>query len=165
MNMKRFVLFASLLSSVALAAPAGVTHQKLGAERFSGAVVVAAAPDKVLAVASDAAVLGAAVGFTGGKGLLAKAGDSVLATRFDGDVGNLVVVLKKANELRIAFDPDNGSYICQLRVMVAPEGSGTKLSLEERYTESGAQAETDLVKQDKGYDDALAKLKAAAEKK
>jgi hypothetical protein len=67
---------------------------------------------------------------------LAKAGDSV---DFMDEYGNggrsIVTYLVKDKEIRVAHEPANGSYICQAKIMLAPSGAGTKVTLVEQYTD------------------------------
>ena len=51
------------------------------------------------------------------------------------------------------------------RWVLTPAGSGTKVSLDERYTESGPQTADDLAAQVKSFNEALARLKAMCEGK
>jgi uncharacterized protein YndB with AHSA1/START domain len=67
---------------------------------------------------------------------LAKVGDSV---DFMDEYGNggrsIVTYIVKEKELRVAHEPANGSYMCQARILLAPSGTGTKVTLVEQYTD------------------------------
>jgi hypothetical protein len=154
---------ASLL--FAAAASAATTHTALSGQRFAGDVVVNAPPDKVWTALVEGGALAKLLGFEAkAPAQLAKVGDSAGVVLVD--PGTLVVSLAKPGaELRLYFEPDNGTYICQDRIVLTADGKGTKVSYEARYTESGAQKPEDLKAQAKKIDDGLAALKAAVEAK
>ena len=77
----------------------------------------------------------------------------------------LLTYVKPHQELRLALEPDNASYICQKRWLLSPaEGGGTQLHLIDRYTESGSQSAESLKSQVEAWENHLAQIKAAVEK-
>ena len=138
------VATALLLATAAAAAPARVTTMRLVAETD-----VAAAPDAVWGW------------ITNGKNLVTwcpvwKSGENakVHITKIDkkgnmmafGDVldfsdewGNggrsIVTYVNKDKELRVAHEPDNGSYMCQSKFLIAASATGAHVTWMEQYTE------------------------------
>jgi hypothetical protein len=71
---------------------------------------------------------------------LAKLGDAVPASVWS-DKGNLVCTFgAEGKELRVTFEPDNGSYLCQKRITLETQSGGTRLTILDRYTDD--QTET-----------------------
>jgi len=67
---------------------------------------------------------------------LAKVGDSVDFTDEYGNGGrSIVTYIVRDKEIRVAHEPAIGSYICQAKILVAPSGAGTKVTLVEQYTD------------------------------
>ncbi len=144
---------------------AQVSNKKLTAQSFNGEITVNASPQAVWAALTDVQKLSKAMGFdyTGAAKKLEKVGDHA-PVKVWGD--NLTVVLihaRPASELRFTLDPENASYVCQERWSLSPAGRGTKLALEERYTESAPQSAEEIAAQVKGFNEALARLKAMCE--
>jgi uncharacterized protein YndB with AHSA1/START domain len=93
------------------------------------------------------------------------------AIGFTDDYGNsgksVVLFSDPAKELRLAHVPDNGSYVCQTRITLAPDGTGTRVHLTEQYSDAldvpvdkdtAAKTKTEL-------EASLAALKTLVEKK
>lgn len=153
------LIFAAVVS-------AQVANKKLGAQSFAGAITIKASPQAVWAVLTDVTKLSKAMGFEySGAAKFAKVGDHAQVKIWGDNCGLTLIYAKPAAELRFAIDPENGSYICQERWLLAPAAGGTKLSLDERYTESGPQTADDLAAQVKSFNEALARLKAMCEGK
>jgi len=70
---------------------------------------------------------------------LARVGDVLDFTDDWGNGGRSVVTyLAKDKEIRVTHEPNNGSYMCQARLVLSPAGGGTKLSWTDSYTDDGA---------------------------
>lgn len=165
--MRRFTLMISALLSLCAANYAQTTNKKLTGQSFAGEITVNAAPQAVWAVLTDLPKLSSVMnfGYQGQAKALAKPGDSV-QLKVWGDTGTFILIyVKPSSELRFVWEPDNATYICQQRWRVTPAGSGAKVSIEERYTESGPQTDADIAAQVKAYNEALARLKAKCEGK
>jgi hypothetical protein len=64
-----------------------------------------------------------------------------------GDKGTMITSYLDPNkEIRFAWEPDNGSYLCQIRFILEPAGTGTKISFTDRFTESSPMSKEDLSK-------------------
>lgn len=164
--MRNILLACVLVLTLAAASSAQVANKKLGAQSFVGEVTINASPQTVWAVLTDVAKLSKAMGFEySGAAKFAKVGDHAQVKIWGDNCGLTLIYAKPAAELRFAIDPENASYICQERWLLTPAGSGTKLSLDERYTESGPQTAEDIAAQVKSFNEALARLKAACEGK
>ncbi len=164
--MKHTLLILFLLTALFSISSAQVTNKKLGAQSFAGEITISANPQAVWTVLTDVAKLSKAMGFEySGATKLAKAGDHAQIKVWGDNCGLTLLYAKPATELRFALDPENASYICQERWLLVPADSGTKVSLDERYTESGPQTAADLAAQVKSFDEALARLKTICESK
>ena len=75
----------------------------------------------------------------------------------------VLIYAKPDTELRYTLDPENASYICQKRWLLTPAGNGTKVRIEDRYTESGSQSAESLAAQVKDWNEALSRLKKLSE--
>jgi uncharacterized protein YndB with AHSA1/START domain len=146
---------------------AQVTNKKLTGQGFTGDVTINATPQAVWAVLTDLQKFSGIMGleYKGAAKKMEKVGDNA-PVKFGGDTGAWILVYAKpGSELRYSWEPDNGSYLCQERWILTPAGKGTKVSYEDRYTESGAQTAEAIAEQIKSYNQALAKLKAMCEGK
>jgi uncharacterized protein YndB with AHSA1/START domain len=165
--MQRFLFFTLGLLVVSTTGFAQISNKKLTGQSFNGEITINAGPQAVWAVLTDMQKLSSVGGFEykGAAKKMEKVGDSA-PVRIFGDTGNFVLVyLKPGSELRYAWEPDNASYLCQERWTLTPAGKGTKVSFEDRYTESGPQTAEDIAAQVKSYNEALARLKSACEGK
>ena len=145
---------------------AQVNNTKLTGQSFKGEVTINAAPKAIWSVLTDIKKLSEIedFGYEGNPTKLSKVGDSVPLKVF-GDTGSFILIYSKPNtELRYAWEPDNASYLCQERWLLTPSANGTKVTFEDRYTESGPQSPEDIAAQVKFYNEALAKLKTMVEK-
>lgn len=164
---RMFMLFTLVLLVVSANSFAQVTNKKLTGQHFAGAIMINANPQAVWAVLTDVQKVGSALGFEfkGAPKKLEKVGDSV-QLKVWGDTGTYILIYAKpGSELRYVWEPDNATYICQERWTLAPSDTGTKVTYEERYTESGPQTAEAIAEQVKSYNQALAKLKAMCEGK
>ncbi|MDZ7361336.1 MAG: SRPBCC family protein [candidate division KSB1 bacterium] len=168
MPCSRFLMLLTLaLLVVAANSSAQVANKKLTGQSFGGEITVNASPQAVWAVITDVQKLSSALGFEhkGAPKKLEKVGDNV-PLKVWGDTGTYILIYAKpGNELRFVWEPDNATYICQERWTLTPAGKGTKLTYEERYTESGSQSADAIAEQVKSYNQALAKIKAMCEGK
>jgi hypothetical protein len=159
-----FVLGFFLLSTQVFSQ---VANKKLTGQSFKGELTINASPQAVWAVLTDVQKVGSALNFEykGPAKKLEKAGDNV-QLKVWGDTGTYILIYAKpGSELRYVWEPDNATYICQERWTLAPAGNGTKLTYEERYTESGPQTAEAIAEQVKSYNQALSKVKALCEGK
>jgi len=162
-----FVLLASALILAPANSFAQVTNKNLTGQSFGGEVVIAASPQAVWAVITDVQKLGRALNFEykGAAKKLEKVGDHV-QMKVWGDAGTYILIYAKpGSELRFVWEPDNATYLCQERWTLTAAGKGTKLTYEERYTESGSQTAGQIAEQVKTYNQALARVKALCEGK
>jgi hypothetical protein len=146
---------------------AQVTNKKLTGQNFVGEVTINATPQVIWAVLTDLPKFSSVMGieYKGAAKKLEKVGDNA-PVKFGGDAGTWILVYAKpGSELRYSWEPDNGSYLCQERWILTPAGKATKVSYEDRYTESGPQTAEAIAEQIKSYNQALAKLKALCEGK
>ena len=160
-----FLLFVMI--GVAVPGFTQVVNKKLTAQSFGGELVINATPQAVWAVITDVQKLAIALNFEykGAPKKLEKVGDNV-QMKVWGDAGTYILIFAKpGSELRYVWEPDNATYICQERWTLAPAGKGTKLSYEERYSESGPQTAAAIAEQVKSYNQALARLKTLCEGK
>lgn len=99
---------------------------------------------------------------------LAKVGDVLDYTDQWGNGGRSVVTYLAANrELRIAHEPNDGAYMCQAKLVLEPQGNGTRVEYWEQYTdESGPKdLQATAVKMQAEADRTLARLKSSVETK
>ncbi|MGH7594912.1 MAG: SRPBCC family protein [bacterium] len=165
--MRRLIIFMLGLLLLNANGFAQVANKKLTGQSFGGAITINASPQAVWAVLTDVQKVGSALGFEykGAPKKLEKVGDSV-QLKVWGDVGTYILIYAKpGSELRYVWEPDNATYICQERWMLAPSGKSTKVTYEERYTESGPQTAEAIAGQVKTCEQALAKIKALCEGK
>jgi uncharacterized protein YndB with AHSA1/START domain len=167
MHRSVFAIFALGCILMSAQAFSQVTNKKLTGQNFSGELTINATPQAVWTVLTDVQKVGSALGFEykGAPKKFEKVGDNV-QLKVWGDTGTYILIYAKpAGELRFTWEPDNASYLCQERWTLAPASTGTKLTYEERYTESGAQTAEAIAEQVKSYNQALAKVKALCEGK
>lgn len=167
--MRRTIVTLASLSLLLISTSlfAQVTNKKLTGQDFTGEIIINASPQAVWAVLTDLQKFSGIMGieYNGAAKKMEKVGDNA-PVKFGGDIGAWILVYAKAAaELRYAWEPDNGSYLCQERWLLTPSGKSTKVSYEDRYTESGAQTAAAIAEQIKSYNQALAKLKAICEGK
>jgi len=168
--MKRNRVFVLLASALILAQANGfaqVANKKLTGQSFGGEIVIEASPQAVWVAITDVQKLGSALNFEykGAAKRLEKVGDHV-QMKVWGDAGTYILIYAKpGSELRFVWEPDNATYLCQERWTLTAAGKGTKLTYEERYTESGPQTAGQIAEQVKTYNQALARVKAVCEGK
>ena len=96
---------------------------------------------------------------------LAKLGDSMPA-QVGIDTGRFVVTaFLPGGELRVAWEPANGAYICTQRIVLAPTASGgTSLDYKERYTDDQPGVDETAAKVHDEAAKAIEAFRALAEK-
>jgi hypothetical protein len=73
---------------------------------------------------------------------LTRVGDVLDYTDEWGHGGRSIVTYYAAGrELRVAHEPDDGSYLCQARLLLEPRGSSTVVRYIEQYTDSSKPAD------------------------
>lgn len=99
---------------------------------------------------------------------IAKVGDVLDYSDEWGKNGRSVVTyMVKDKELRVAHEPNDGSYMCQARLVLTPAGSGTKVRYEEQYTDASEAKDlaATAAKVEAEMNQTLADLKKGVEKK
>jgi hypothetical protein len=155
--------------AVVIAAFGQFGNKKVSGQEFTGSIEIAKDPKAIWAVLTDGIKQAQALGFEqrGGSKKLEKIGDSsqVFIKAFN-DAGTFTVTyVKPMTELRLMFEPENGTYVCSDRWLLEPAGKGTKLTHRQLYTESGPQTAAEIQSQIKTLNEALAKLKSTIEGK
>lgn len=99
---------------------------------------------------------------------ITKVGDVLDFTDRWGNGGRSVVTyLARNKEIRVAHEPNDGSYMCQAKITLEPSGAGTTVHYTEQYTDESATKnfEATAQKMQSDMDQTLASLKRSAEKK
>jgi len=98
---------------------------------------------------------------------IAKVGDVLDFTDEWGHGGRSVVTyLARDRELRIAHEPNDGSYVCQAKMVLTPKGNTTVVDYWEQYSDESAapnRAAT-MSKMESEVNRTLANMKSAVEK-
>ena len=97
---------------------------------------------------------------------LARVGDTLDYTDEWGNGGRSVVTyLVREKELRVAHEPNDGSYLCQAKVVLTPKGNATVVRYVESYTDESAAPDLDATakKMEAEMSATLAALKSSAE--
>jgi len=111
---------------------------------------VKATPTRVWATLTSLEGFGTLTGFQPQAGqklsAFSKVGDHLLAQVWD-DRGRLIVTeFVPMRELRVAWEPEKGHYLCQKRAVLSPSGAGTSVEYWDRYTDDQSNAD-DTAKQ------------------
>ncbi|HET7153218.1 MAG TPA: SRPBCC family protein [Candidatus Kapabacteria bacterium] len=157
----------AVLFAVCAVANAQVKSNDVGAKHFTGEITVNAKPDAVLAILTNCTKHCTLIGakHTGGSGSMAKVG-SVSSIEVDGDKGSEVVTyFKPGKELRISFEPDNGTYLCGEKWILTPSGKGTTVHYDETFTLSGPMDANSVNHYVQGMNKSLNDLKTWSETK
>lgn len=157
-----FIVSSLLLNSYAFSQ---VDHEPIAGQSFKGEVMIDASPQAVWAVLTDVQKRGSALGFDyeGTAAKMERVGDNVRLKIWEDTGTEFLSFTRPEIEVRYLWEPDNATYICQERWTLAPEGDGTRLTFEQRYTESDPQTAEALAEEAKSHNQALAKLKALCE--
>lgn len=158
-------IFLGLVLGASLAA-AEVGNGPLNGQRFWGEITVEASPQTVWQALTDKDAFAQIFGFEyeGEKRTLMEVGDHFPGT-YTGDKGMTILVYAKPySEVRHAWEPENGSYICQSRWRLVPDGAATRVLFEERYTLSGIMSPGMLAQEVAHYTETMDRLKAHCEK-
>jgi uncharacterized protein YndB with AHSA1/START domain len=126
---------------------AGAAHGALTVKKGTLVTIPAtlelkAPPSKVWAAITSLEGFTALTGFkASGGSTFRKIGDSAAAQSWE-DKGRLVVTeLVPEKELRVSFEPAQGHYLCQKRIVLSPSAGGTRLEYWDRYTDDQPNAE------------------------
>ena len=161
------LLLLAFAAAAAAARAAPIVVKKTALITIPAAIVVNAPAAKVWAAVTSLDGFGALTGFqaTGGSKSFSKVGDAVPA-RVWTDSGRLVVTeLLPEKELRVAWEPANGSYLCSKRVVLTPFQGGTRVEYSDRYTDDQPNADETAAQVALETEKHLAAFKALAEKK
>ncbi|HTD52366.1 MAG TPA: hypothetical protein VK780_05025 [Thermoanaerobaculia bacterium] len=129
---------------------AGVAAKKTALITIPATFEVNATPTKVWASLTSIEGFGTLTGFQPQAGqkpsAFSKVGDHLLAQVWE-DKGRLIVTeFVPVRELRVAWEPEKGHYLCQKRVVLSPSGGGTSVEYWDRYTDDQLNAD-DTAKQ------------------
>jgi uncharacterized protein YndB with AHSA1/START domain len=97
---------------------------------------------------------------------LSKVGDVLEYKDEWGNGGRSVVTYYVKNqELRVAHEPTDGSYLCQARIVLKPSAAGTRVEYLEQYTDESAPADLEATAKKIGSEmnETLLALKKGAE--
>jgi hypothetical protein len=144
----RAKLKLTAIAALFLAMPllgAGVAAKKTALITIPATFEVKATPTKVWASLTSIEGFGTLTGFQPQAGqkpsAFSKVGDHLLAQVWE-DKGRLIVTeFVPVRELRVAWDPEKGHYLCQKRVVLSPSGEGTSVEYWDRYTDDQPNAD------------------------
>ena len=165
-------LLTAFILTTALAQAASADMKQIPVVRLESSIDVAAAPQAVWSYLTSgrnyvtwcprwAAPANAKLNLT-------KVGDVLDFKDEWGNGGRSIVTFYAAGkELRVSHEPDNGSYVCQARVVLTPSGNMTNVKFVEQYTDesSAADLQATAAKVEAGMKETLANVKKAVEKK
>ena len=98
---------------------------------------------------------------------ITKVGDVLDFTDEWGHGGRSVVTyLARDRELRIAHEPNDGSYVCQAKLVLTPKGNTTTVDYWEQYSDESAPKDRSatMSKMESELTRTLAEMKSAVEK-
>ncbi len=163
-NKIKIVLF-SLCMLVSIIGYSQITNKTIGAQEFSGEILIEADKNATWQVLTNVMEFCDIMGYKYLDG--DRSFDRVGAmSRVEdwGETGNLILTkMITAKELRIGWEPENGSYFCSERWILTTEGNNTRVSFVLRYSESGKQSAESIREQIAHYNLVLAKLKRKLE--
>jgi len=136
---KSLICFVLVLGGAVSPALAEPMVTKMALVTIETSTTVAAPPAQVWATLTDVAKAKIWCPYWAGEpgtGSLAAVGKSLAYKDEYGNPGRSVVVFSDSGkQLRIAHVPDDGSYLCQTTFRLAADGSGTKLTVVEQYSD------------------------------
>jgi uncharacterized protein YndB with AHSA1/START domain len=143
--MKAFAMRLALVIAIgALAADAahgGLSAKKTALITIPATLELKAPPAKVWSVVTSVDGFTALTGFKASGGRFSKIGDSVPGQAWE-DKGRLVVTeFVPEKELRVTWEPAQGHYLCQKRIVLTPTSGGTRLEYWDRYTDDQPNAD------------------------
>jgi len=130
----------AILFTVCAIANAQITSNDISAKHYTGEVTIQAAPQAVFGMITNCEKHCALMGgkHISGSTTYSKVGSTSYTEIDGGDKGTEVVTyFKPSKEIRISFEPDNGTYLCGEKWVLTPSGNGTKVHYDETYTMSG----------------------------
>jgi len=141
--MTRTICFFALAVFICHAdASAQVVNKKLSGQSFTAEITVNCEASKVWGILTDLQKISEIMQYDySGEQKFSDLGANE-QLKIWGDTGTYIMTYNKPQtELRLTWDPDNATYLCQSRWHLTEAGKTTKVLFEERYTESGAQSE------------------------
>lgn len=162
-----FLLFADLLLS---GQDDGVAVSKMALITCEGSTQIDATPSVVWTALTDADMAQQWCPYwkdAEATHALTKVGQTISYTDNWGNTGKSVVIYAKPNqELRVAHVPDDGSYVCQTKFVLQPNGENTAVTVTEQYSDNlDVPTDRDTAAQvKKEIESYIASLKAVAEK-
>ncbi|MEP6802021.1 MAG: hypothetical protein ABJC07_08795 [Acidobacteriota bacterium] len=166
MNVSRILSFCAAAGGTAALLAAPLPVKKTALVTIPATIQVHAAPAKVWAALTSLDGFGTLTGFhaTGGARAFTKIGDAVPATVWS-DAGRLVVTdFVPDKELRVAWEPANGRYLCSKRIVLSAAAGGTSVEYWDRYTDDQANADETAQKVAAETEKQIAAFRALAEK-
>ena len=171
-----FITVMSLMLALCIgrASAQMVTNSSTVGQVFTSEFTVNARSDTVMMRIGNPDSLAKIMGFEykGGVKRLAHVGDVIMMIpqkeRYnDRDTGVIgLTYLKMRVELRLTFEPENGTYYFQDQWKFFPSaGNETRIIFTERYFEPASQSSAQITEQARLLKESLARLKAMAERK
>lgn len=164
------------LSSLAvlclIAVPASAQVEQVPVMRITGEIEIAAPPGQVWGsiVSGESFVTWCPYweGEANAKKTIKTVGTVLDFTDDWGNGGKSIVTFLKPNEeIRIAHEPSNGSYICQSKLMLSGSGDATRVVYVEQYTDESSEkdAKATAATMQESVNTALENLKKSVEGK
>jgi hypothetical protein len=163
------VSFAAIDVIAANAIEPSITAKKTALVTIPATFRVAAPVSRVWATASSVAGFGAITGFVPAEGAkttrFAEIGDALPATMWT-DKGMLVATrVTNEKELRVAWEPESGGYLCGKRIVLTPVQGGTQVEYWDRYTDDQPNVDETAAQVVKETQAGIAKFTEMAQKK
>jgi len=164
--------FLALFTPPGPAAAAPAPYKEIPTVCLQTEITIAAAPSRVWAFVTKGKDLVTWCPMwkseNNSKASLTKVGDVLDYTDQWGNGGrSIVTYLVPEKEIRVAHEPNDGSYMCQAKLTLTAKGTSTLVQYSEQYTD--ASSPTDLAatagKMNTEMSQSLQALKAAVEKK
>ena len=170
MSRNMCILVLGLCALAALAAPVGADSEMVTVVRLSDSIEIAAPPAKVWAAMTggDLSWCPYWKGDANKGHKLSKVGDVLEFKDEWGNGGSSVVTYFEPDvELRIANEPDDGSYMCQSRLVLEEMEGATTVTYIEQYTDESSDEDMEATanSMEAAITKTLMTLKRVAEKK